>query len=410
MLTSITRFKHLPIWMKLGLIALLILLPLGGLLYGFLAAKQADIAFAEKELRGVEYLAPLKSLLENLQQHRDFVAAILGGNPDQKDRLLSTQAAIDTHVRTIEAIDQRLGKTLDTSTRLRALVQRWRDVQLKSLDLRFAESFEQHGQMIADVIALMQHIGDRSNLILDPYLDSYYLMDTVVNKLPTTIEYLGRLRGLGSNIVARRTRTLEERVQLRLFSAQVKSSLEAVQRGFQVLYKEHPAMERKLTTAFSRALEGNDTFLTLIDERVAQAETITLTLPEYFVAGTETVGRFLSLHDEALAGLRGLLETRVSGLVASRNTQLIVALLLALLAISAALGTYRLLTRQIHAIVALFGPIREGRYEVRTEVFSEDELGTMAASLNTMLDVMQDQRLSLLRSKEEHDAMQVAIT
>ena len=410
MLKSLNTFKNLPIWMKQGLITLLVLVPLVGLLYGFLTAQQGSIAFAKKELHGVEYIVALKSLFAHLPQHRGLAAAILTGSSEHKDRLLIVQASLDADFKAIEAVDQRLGNVLDTTAKLQAITQRWQELKLKGLDLKPAESFEQYTQLVTDIMVLMQHVGDRSNLILDPYLDSYYLVDTVINKLPTIIEQLGKLGGLGSSVAARKTRKLEDRIQLQLLIGQVRSSLEGLQRNLQVVYKERPELERKLTPAVTRALEGTNSFLNLVDERIIQAETINMPLLEYFTAGTETAARFLTLHDDTFVQLRGLLEARIGRLTTNRNLQSTLALILVILAVTVALAMYRLIIRQIRAMVDLFEPIGAGNYEVRAGVFSGDELGTMATSLNAMLDVMRDQTLSLLRSKEEHDAMQIAIT
>ncbi len=60
------------------------------------------------------------------------------------------------------------------------------------------------------------------------------------------------------------------------------------------------------------------------------------------------------------------------------------------------------LTRQIDAIMGLFGNIGIGDFDARTEVVSQDELGTMAESLNAMLD----NTLALVQTSEERDSMQ----
>jgi methyl-accepting chemotaxis protein len=64
------------------------------------------------------------------------------------------------------------------------------------------------------------------------------------------------------------------------------------------------------------------------------------------------------------------------------------------------------LVRQINAIMGLFGQIGMGNFEARTEALSRDELGTMAASLNAMLD----NTLALIQTREERDAVQTSIT
>jgi twitching motility protein PilJ len=63
------------------------------------------------------------------------------------------------------------------------------------------------------------------------------------------------------------------------------------------------------------------------------------------------------------------------------------------------------LTTQVRKIMDLFGNIGMGDFGARAEVTSKDELGTMAESLNAMLD----NTLVLIQSREERDAIQASI-
>ncbi|WP_419175145.1 methyl-accepting chemotaxis protein [Desulfosediminicola sp.] len=63
------------------------------------------------------------------------------------------------------------------------------------------------------------------------------------------------------------------------------------------------------------------------------------------------------------------------------------------------------LTSQISHIVALFEQIGKGNYDARTEVVSNDELGSMATTLNAMLDNV----TVLIQSQTERDAIQNSI-
>ena len=63
------------------------------------------------------------------------------------------------------------------------------------------------------------------------------------------------------------------------------------------------------------------------------------------------------------------------------------------------------LTLQVNRIMKLFNEIGMGQYKSRTDVVSKDELGSMAQSLNAMLD----NTLSLIQSREERDTMEAAV-
>ncbi len=63
------------------------------------------------------------------------------------------------------------------------------------------------------------------------------------------------------------------------------------------------------------------------------------------------------------------------------------------------------LTRQVNNIMELLGEIGIGNYAARTEVVSSDELGTMASTLNAMLDNI----TILIQSQDERDQIQDSI-
>ncbi|MFM9964162.1 MAG: methyl-accepting chemotaxis protein [Planctomycetaceae bacterium] len=76
-----------------------------------------------------------------------------------------------------------------------------------------------------------------------------------------------------------------------------------------------------------------------------------------------------------------------------------VAVLLAGFALAASL------TRQTDAITNMLGQIGIGNFDARADVLSEDELGTVAMSLNAMCD----NTLSLIQTRDERDQIQFAV-
>ena len=61
---------------------------------------------------------------------------------------------------------------------------------------------------------MIAHAGDTSNLILDPDLDSYYLMDCTVLALPQTQDRLTSIIGNGYRSLKSEKLTQEQRIQL----------------------------------------------------------------------------------------------------------------------------------------------------------------------------------------------------
>ena len=151
---------------KLGLSACAFAVPTAFILWALVAEQNVAVRFAAKEVIGARYLGAVASL-----QGKLALATVNGtGVPGEAaEALLATdataQGALDTSAQLGEAVSAlRVGSPPSSvaiaHTKLRDLIGR---------------------------------VGDRSNLILDNVLATYYLTDVVLNRLPDTLERLANL-------------------------------------------------------------------------------------------------------------------------------------------------------------------------------------------------------------------------
>jgi hypothetical protein len=144
-----------------------------------------DVQFVEGEKRGVEYLQPLTKLLGVLVASQS--AAVRGEQVET--------AALDAELAAVERIEARHGSALSTSARWPTL----RD-SIKELSQRPGapgnEAYQRWGQAVDLTVALIRRVGDTSKQILDPELDSYYLMDAGMIRLPEITQAAGQLADL----------------------------------------------------------------------------------------------------------------------------------------------------------------------------------------------------------------------
>ena len=131
------------------------LLPIMLLGYLFVTQSQKDIAFSSKEALGTQYYAALAADL----------AALSGAGS------LPSPAAFDAARASLDA-------TMGSGERSAAYAK------LRASAPAPAYSAETS----AALISLLAKVGDASNLILDPDLDSYYVMDMLVVKLPVAFD------------------------------------------------------------------------------------------------------------------------------------------------------------------------------------------------------------------------------
>jgi len=171
---------------RLALIALAFALPLATQLWLLVAAVQADVRFTEAETRGTAFQRPLMDAMDGLTRHA--AAGTEGDAAGARRAAEAVDAAFDG-LRTAAAVH---GEALaldpaGLSARNREHVQP-EAVAAEWAALRDGRpSAPSHAHLLADVRTLIQHAGDLSNLVLDPDLDSYYLMDVTLLGLPQTM-------------------------------------------------------------------------------------------------------------------------------------------------------------------------------------------------------------------------------
>src|SRR5262249_58145216 len=128
----------------------------------------------------------------------------------------------------------------DTRERWQPRRARWLQLKDEVLSRPPREGFESQSAVIGDLVGLITHVGDTSNLIVDPELDSYYLMDALIIRLLRVVEDLGQARALGAGIATRRAATVEERIQLPALVGATQAAVAATHRGLRVAVAAHP--------------------------------------------------------------------------------------------------------------------------------------------------------------------------
>ena len=199
---------------KFALISVLFALPLAVVMYLLVSEINDRIEFAQKEILGNRYLRPLRGLHEHAGESHMLARAYAQGQVALRPDLVRAQAAIDGDFARLQQVNDELGATLGTASKFGVLMENRKFLKERVLTLKLADQEALHVKFLADVRDLFSLVGDTSNLILDPDLDSYYLMDSVLLKLPAGAELLSQARIVGREILARGAVRPEERTEL----------------------------------------------------------------------------------------------------------------------------------------------------------------------------------------------------
>ncbi len=369
---------------KMLIISVAFIVPLLITLYMLLSEQLAVINFVEKEQRGLEYIIPLRELVQHLPEHRGMTNRYLSGDSGVKAKILAKRREIAEDIELVDEVDQKFGDEFEVKAKWNAIKNNWRRLEDEALNSPRTEVFEQHSQLIAEILSLMNDVSDNSNLSLDPELDSYYLSLSVVSLIPQVVEHLGRVRGLASGIAATGTADLQDVIKLTTLLAIVKNEFSELDHGVDVLSRANQSVFAKISPDFSRVVSQSENYLQLIGREILQADQVKIDSASVFEQGSEVIGVNLKIWDLLIPELSGVLKERKDRYVNLLVLELAIVVVMTMLAIYLFMGFFQSFINAIEKLKNATAEVAAGNLGVRVALENQDQFGEVAESFNEM--------------------------
>jgi PAS domain S-box-containing protein len=366
-------FHNLKISQKLMLISILFVMPDSVMLYLFITAINDNIHFARLEQKGNEYQRPLEDLLELIPQHgqlalralagRQSVAKELSANEEKIVRAFGNLESVDSHIGAdLEFTDEGLAKRKRERARVSLVRKEWDDLASHLKEMTPAECADRHVQLIADIRLMIVHAGDMSKLILDPVLDSYYMIDATLMALPQTQDRLAEMMAHGETVLDHATLSNPERQKFAIFARMLKEDdMERIIGSVQTSMNENPneygfnsTLTPRVQPVLSAYIQATQKFIDLTN-RVVDSPNAEVTQQEYLLTGNAASAASFKLWRIADEELDKLLQIRIESYQWRRTRSLFVAAG----ALMAAIGFVTFITRSIS------GPLKRQASQLR---------------------------------------------
>jgi methyl-accepting chemotaxis protein len=370
---------------KLALISLLFLLPLAFVVVSLVVEKNKAIEFAQKEFAGDKLLTLLREFHVEFQLYvGDVEAARLGGK--------TPPAAGDALQRRLQAI----ATAKDTFPQVAVDVDSV-DVFLSAADVLGTPdpSNEALESLRLELRALIVRVGDGSNLILDPDLDSYYAMSVVLLRSPDLLDRIAQLsrkgqalHGMGGSEIDRTAFTV------------AKGELSATEQGLigdiASGYRGNPdgTLKQALDAPFAKLVSAIDNFAGAAGA-MSNAAGAAGAAPPIRQSSLKSVGEFTAA---TTVELDRLLQIRIRGFYQSMVWTLSVAGAIVLLTLLVVAWVSRDISRGVTSIAAAMDRIAAGDTIVGIPCRDRsDEIGEMAKATQ----IFQENLASKLRLEAE---------
>ena len=307
--------NRLEIWKKFSILAVfgmfMVMLPL--VLYIQETNKTIDVA--RMEVQGIAPSHQLLKLLQLTQQHRGLSALLLSGNAASASERSTKMTEVEQGITALDTL-------LKAHSKATVLLKSWEEYKTEWKDLASKVSQTQldpkasnqaHTVLISKLLRINDLVLDYFLLNLDPETNSFYLVDASLMQMPVLTETLGRLRARGTAILAAKTSTPEQRVDIMSLADKANDHFDSLKNALDKAITTSEFKE-KVNQQTTLVLQLTNDSLALARKEIGMAEQPGYASTEYFSTVTATINAQFKLDEMLFEELSRLLEQRASQL------------------------------------------------------------------------------------------------
>jgi len=380
-LNFVSRMK---ISQQMGMVGFIFLLLVVTFLGMAVSQRLDSVETRELQIAGLEYISPVRSLLQNLPQHRGMSNGFLNGDASFKPRILDKQKQIAGFITQIKQIENTHGEELDTGQKLDAILARWQALRAGIFTMQAKAAFDEHSRLISDVLELIRYVGDQSNLVVDTDIGRHYLVDMLINQIPPVSEYLGRTRGMGAGIAAKKGFGDGQRVALTNLYNTAAVLFTAMDSAVEKVYAQDEDLKEQLQNLVEESLNKRELFFTAVQNDLLGAATIQVDPKAYFTMGTNLIDANFAIFDEANKFLRVAYDDAASAEKRGAYLLISVALIALIFTVLVGIVVIRGMNRGLREALSIFRRMAEGEYFDDIDLSRKDELGDVLRGLKSM--------------------------
>jgi methyl-accepting chemotaxis protein len=361
--------RRLKLPQKFALIAIVLATPFAFVGVSYINAQDTQAGFATQERVGIRAITPTLALLSAVDSARSAAAH---GRPGSVSAVQAAAGGLDT-------VLARSSGQIDLSVPW-AKVKGELDAAIGQSPATGATAVKSWSAVSSDVVNLIAAIADKSNLTLDPVLDSYYLQDAFTVKIPTLLDS----SGLGADLAAVNARRNHDAIAIAngTITANMSGLATDLQKAVQSAKDAHlgPATLPSLS-ALRTSTALLTTALTNATAHPRGAQPVDLAAAPRRAAD--------ALANVVAPRLDTILQSHIGQFEHNKQTVEIVAAITLLLALWLFMGFFRSMTASVNDLIGVLGAIESGDLS-RQAMSSADEIGQMGVALNRMRERMSE--------------------
>lgn len=366
---------------KFAVMGALALAAIAVLLFGLHESLDRVIRSSQHELAGIEVLKPMARLVQQLQQHRGLSSSVLNGNETVKEQLAAKAAEVREAFKSVEAKFQPSLVDNDAWKKIRAS---WTEIDTDGLDLTGTENFAAHTRLIRSVLVFQAVVSDEYSLTNDPDIDSRYLADTSLIKLPVALESLGQLRSLGTGVLTKKQLPPLLQTNISSLLRDFNVSVDALRINLGKTARYNPGIKPALDQAAKELTDVSEQIANIVQTEMFLGAFV-MSSADYFATVTVAIDTgYKQMFETLLPSLEQLIQRRINTAQHNLRISISVAVLMLMVFVYVSVGAYYATIQSINRLAANARTMATGDLSIHVDLGTRDELKRVGDSLNDM--------------------------
>ena len=363
--------------------------------------------YGVSELSGTIYLRSLWNVSENVRDYITLAHEYAEGKAQQSD-VTAVEARVETSFEGFSRIHSKYGPELNVSDGEETIRKQWQDVKAAVQRAEWTILDAKQSALFEGITNLTSTVGDTSYLILDPDLDTYYMMDTVLIKAPENQSLIFQAYRLTKQGMENGSFSVEQRTALLGIVGRLQANIGTMKRNIGVAVQNDRTgkMQQIISAPLIDYQTTLDTFTQLVSQKLDSPFSVESSNAAQSIEDLKSAYENVDAADSQLYGAASQsLEQGIQNRIDTLQQRLIWMAIVALFSILSAFligrSMMRSISRPLAALIGATKRLSTGDMSSRVAIKDAGEIGQVGIAFNQMAAELERDKTDLLTRSEE---------
>ena len=402
----VSQLNNLKLATKMWLIGILAIFGLIVPSYFYITLSLESQYVAEHELLGEPAVSRTIKLMKVVAEHRGLAARLNGGEQNIIGVLGAKNAEVEQG---FSELARYLAENIDSekvAVKFSLAKNLWQISKSAGSvnNAKGKDIFEMNSKVIVSLDLLVSELMQYSLFSYDPKPSSHHLIFALFKGLPRLTDSLGRIRGFGSNVLAKGVATPVDQA---LMNANL--SLLSIPYGdFIANLQAATASNQSFTLLEQQTKEFQteiDRLTAIVKQEILKEGELSYSPSQFFEEYSLVINRMYAFYDDAVVQLDKIILNRANNIAAERRTSLIVIALLFFISIIIGFFITKSIKDSVFSLTLAFKHIASGKFDFQFDTNRKDEMGELNQKLSELNKQLQQADLLSIESARVKQAL-----